>query len=63
MKRIYARGDFERPATRSDDPLHPVLTADLAESRGGPNYLRFGLGLSSDLLATVFSAGSQLSRT
>jgi len=56
MKRIYARGDFERVSyTLEDDPAKGrVLTADVAEKSWGPNYLRFGLGLSSDLRGDSF---------
>ena len=56
LKRIYARGFFERVSySLSDDPaLGRVLTADVAEKSWGPNYLRFGLGLSSDLSGDSF---------
>jgi NTE family protein len=56
MKRIYARGDFERVSYTIDtDPaLGRVLTADVAEKSWGPDYLRFGLGLSSDLRGDSF---------
>ncbi|HKX39545.1 MAG TPA: patatin-like phospholipase family protein [Burkholderiaceae bacterium] len=56
MKRIYARGDFERVGySIVDDPAQGrVLVADVAEKSWGPNYLRFGLGLSSDLRGDSF---------
>ena len=56
IKRIYARGDFERVSySISDDPVKGrVLTADVVEKSWGPNYLRFGLGLSSDLSGDSF---------
>jgi len=56
MKRIYARGDFERVGySIVDDPAQGrVLAADVAEKSWGPNYLRFGLGLSSDLRGDSF---------
>jgi NTE family protein len=56
MKRIYARGDFERVSyTLAGDPAAGrVLTADVVEKSWGPNYLRFGLGLSSDLRGDSF---------
>ena len=56
LKRIYARGYFERVSySLSDDPaVGRVLTADVAEKSWGPNYLRFGLGLSSDLRGDSF---------
>ena len=58
LKRIYARGYFERVSySLSDDPaVGRVLTADVAEKSWGPNYLRFGLGLSSDLRGDSFFA-------
>jgi len=56
IKRIYARGDFERVSySIADDPAKGrVLTADVVEKSWGPNYLRFGLGLSSDLSGDSF---------
>jgi NTE family protein len=56
MKRIYARGDFERVSySIVDDPARGrVLVADVAEKSWGPSYLRFGLGLSSDLRGDSF---------
>lgn len=56
LKRIYARGDFERVAyTIATEPgVGNVLTADVTEKSWGPNYLRFGLGLSSDLQGNSF---------
>jgi NTE family protein len=56
MKRIYARGDFERVGySIVDDPAKGrVLVADVAEKSWGPSYLRFGLGLSSDLRGDSF---------
>lgn len=56
IKRIYARGDFERVSySIADDPVKGrVLTADVVEKSWGPNYVRFGLGLSSDLSGDSF---------
>jgi NTE family protein len=56
IKRIYALGDFERVSySLTDDPVKGrVLTADVVEKSWGPNYLRFGLGLSSDLSGDSF---------
>ena len=56
VKRIYALGDFERVSySIADDPVKGrVLTADVVEKSWGPNYLRFGLGLSSDLSGDSF---------
>ena len=50
MRRIYGSGDFERVSyflTEQPGGGH-VLTADVSEKEWGPNYLRFGLGLSTD---------------
>ncbi|CAN7603469.1 patatin-like phospholipase family protein [Rhizobacter sp. LjRoot28] len=51
VRRIYARGDFERVGyTLTEEPgVGHVLTAQVAEKSWGPTYLRFGLGLSTDL--------------
>ena len=56
IKRIYALGDFERVSySLTEDPVKGrVLTADVVEKSWGPNYLRFGLGLSSDLSGDSF---------
>jgi NTE family protein len=56
VKRIYARGDFERVsyALTNDPAAGRVLTADVVEKSWGPSYLRFGLGLSSDLSGDSF---------
>jgi NTE family protein len=56
VKRIYALGDFERVSySLADDPAKGrLLTADVVEKSWGPNYLRFGLGLSSDLSGDSF---------
>ena len=56
IKRIYARGDFEGVAyTMTDEPgAGHVLTAEVTEKSWGPQYLRFGLGLSTDLQGNAF---------
>lgn len=56
IKRIYARGDFEGVAyTVTEEPgTGHVLTAEVIEKSWGPQYLRFGLGLSSDLKGNSF---------
>lgn len=49
MRRLYGTGDFEHVSYRiveEDDKR--VLAIDAAEKTWGPDYLRFGLGLSSD---------------
>ncbi|WP_140631865.1 patatin-like phospholipase family protein [Methylibium rhizosphaerae] len=49
MRRLYASGDFERVSYHlGDSPAGgQVVTVDLSEKAWGPNYLRFGLELSS----------------
>jgi NTE family protein len=56
IKRIYARGDFVGVAyTVTEEPgTGHVLTAEVTEKSWGPQYLRFGLGLSSDLKGNSF---------
>ena len=56
IKRIYARGDFEHVSyTLATDPAAGrVLIADVAEKSWGPNFVRVGLGLSSDLRGDSF---------
>ncbi len=56
MKRIYGRGDFERVSySFTDDPgKGRVLTADVSEKSWGPNYLRFGLAMSSDFAGNSY---------
>lgn len=50
LKRIYSRGDFETVnyALTEEPGEGRVLTAEVTEKSWGPNYLRFGLTLSSD---------------
>ena len=49
MRRIYGSGDFERVGYRIiEDPEKRVLVVDAVEKSWGPDYLRFGLGLSSE---------------
>jgi NTE family protein len=49
MRRIYGTGDFSHVAYRfSDEQSKRVLAIEAVEKSWGPNYLRFGLGLSSD---------------
>jgi NTE family protein len=55
MLRIYGTGDFEHVNYRfretGDDR---VLEVEAIEKRWGPNYLRFGLGLSSDFRGDAY---------
>ena len=49
MRRLYGTGDFEHVNYRFlEEPGRRVLTVDAVEKSYGPDYLRFGLGLSSD---------------
>ncbi|RZT93880.1 patatin-like phospholipase family protein [Rivibacter subsaxonicus] len=56
LKRIYGRGDFEAVNyTIVDEPgTGKVFTVEVEEKAWGPNYLRFGLGLSSDFEGNNF---------
>ncbi|AWI81941.1 esterase [Parazoarcus communis] len=50
LRRLYGTGDYERVAYRFiDDSDKRVLMVDAIEKSWGPDYVRFGLGLSSDL--------------
>lgn len=49
LKRIYGRGDFEGVNySLVEEGRRTVLVTEVTEKSWGPNYLRFGLGLSSD---------------
>jgi NTE family protein len=49
LRRIYGRGDFERVGYHLiEEPEKRILVVDAVEKSWGPDYLRFGLGLSSD---------------
>jgi len=56
IKRIYARGDFEAVNYTLVDEAGSgrVLLAEVSEKSWGPNYLRLGLGLSSDFEGNSF---------
>jgi len=57
LRRIYALGDFEHVSYYLDDTpgtAGPVLTTELHEKSWGPNYLRFGLALSTDFEGNSF---------
>ncbi len=51
MRRLFGTGDFEHVNYRFlEEPGKRILSVDAIEKKTyGPNYLRFGLGLSSDL--------------
>ena len=49
LRRIYGTGDFEHVNyTLIDEPGKRTLAIEAVEKTWGPNYVRFGLGLSSD---------------
>ena len=49
MRRLYGTGDFEHVNYRIfEEPGKRVLAVEAVEKAWGPNYLRLGLGLSSD---------------
>jgi NTE family protein len=55
LRRIYGTGDFEHVGYRIiEEPGKRVLAIDAVEKSWGPNYLRFGLGFSSDLKGDNF---------
>ncbi len=60
MRRLYGTGDFEHVNYRIiEEPGKRVLAVDAVEKSWGPNYLRFGLGLTNDFKgdALLQSAG------
>jgi NTE family protein len=55
MRRLYGTGDFEHVNYRIfDEAGTRVLYIDAIEKSWGPNYLRFGLGLASDLQGDAY---------
>jgi NTE family protein len=55
MRRLYGTGDFEHVNYRIlEEPGKRVLAVDAVERSWGPNYLRFGLGLSSDFKGDAY---------
>lgn len=55
MRRLYGTGDFEHVNYRFlEEPGRRVLAVDAVEKSWGPDYLRFGLGLSSDFTGDAF---------
>ena len=49
MRRLYGTGDFEHVNYRYlEEPGKRILSVSAVEKSWGPDYLRFGLGLSSD---------------
>jgi NTE family protein len=55
MRRIYGMGDFEHVNYRIiEEAGKRVMVIDAIEKSWGPNYLRFGLGLASDLQGDAY---------
>lgn len=55
LRRIYGRGDFEHVGYRViDEQSKRILVVEAAEKSWGPNYMRFGLGLSSDFQGETY---------
>ena len=55
MRRLYGTGDFEHVNYRIlEEPGKRVLAVDAVEKSWGPDYLRFGLGLSSDFTGDAY---------
>jgi NTE family protein len=55
MRRLYGSGDFEHVNYRIlEEPGRRVLAVEAIEKSWGPNYLRLGLGLSSDFRGDAF---------
>ena len=55
MRRLYGTGDFEHVNYRFlEEPGKRVLAVDAIEKSWGPDYLRFGLGLSSDFTGDAY---------
>jgi NTE family protein len=55
MRRLFGTGDFEHVSYRLlEEPGRRILSVDAAEKSWGPNYVRLGLGLSSDFGGDAF---------
>lgn len=55
MRQLYGTGDFEHVNYRIiEEAGRRVLDVNAVEKAWGPNYLRFGLGLGSDLQGDAF---------
>jgi len=55
MRSIYGTGDFEHVNYRLiDEPGRRVLAVDAVEKTWGPNFIRFGLGLTSDFSSAAY---------
>jgi len=55
MRRLYGTGDFEHVSYRFlEEPGRRVLAVNAVEKSWGPNYLRFGLGLTTDFTGDAY---------
>jgi NTE family protein len=55
LRRLYGTGDFERVNYRlMEEPGRRILAVDAVEKTWGPDFLRLGLGLSSDFSGDAF---------
>jgi NTE family protein len=55
LRRIYGTEDFEHVNYRIlEEPGKRILSVDAIEKSWGPNYLRFGLGLTSDFQGDAY---------
>jgi NTE family protein len=55
MRRIYGIGDFEHVNySLVEEQTKRILVVDAVEKSWGPNYLRFGIGLSSDFKGDAY---------
>ncbi|MFH0729072.1 MAG: patatin-like phospholipase family protein [Pseudomonadota bacterium] len=55
MRRLYGTGNFEHVNYRFlEEPNKRVLAVDAVEKSWGPNFLRLGLGLSSDMQGDAY---------
>jgi NTE family protein len=55
MRRLFGTGDFEHVSySILEEPGRRILSIDAVEKSWGPNYLRFGLGLSTDFSGDAF---------
>jgi len=55
MRRLFGTGDFEHVNYRFlEEPGRRVLSVNAVEKSWGPDYLRFGMGLTSDFRGDAF---------
>ncbi|MEN7528739.1 patatin-like phospholipase family protein [Cupriavidus sp. DL-D2] len=55
MRRLFGTGDFEHVNYRFlEEPGKRIMAVDAIEKTYGPDYLRFGLGLSSDFRGNAY---------